>query len=241
MRRVIRSAIKRTVNLIGVDIVRTKNLPEYTLAGLRGRSIHTVIDCGANEGQFARYVSQFFPSSLIFCFEPLPEPFTKLRKWAETQGGRVACFNVALGESEEVVQMHFHSEHSASSSLLSTTDHEEQLFPQTRTQRDVSVSVTTLDKVLADHVRGFTPEVLLKLDVQGFEDRVLRGARNLLRSVDACIAELSLDPLYEGQATFKDVVSLLDDHEFRYSGNFSQSYGDDGRIMWLDALFLKRS
>jgi len=102
------------------------------------------------------------------------------------------------------------------------------------------VRVTTLDAALAEAIPSMKREILLKLDVQGYEDRVLRGAARILPRVHACLLEVCVDPLYVEQATFKDVVTLLAGFDLTYAGNLDQTLGQDGRVMWLDALFLRR-
>lgn len=214
-------------------------MSDRLFARLQRFPINTVIDCGANEGQFARDISRAFPAASLYCFEPLTQPFGALSRWAETQRGRVRCFRVALGEQTGEALMHFHTQHSQSSSLLATTEHKETLFPQTRDQSEVPVQVTTLDVVLADALADMQPAILLKLDVQGYEERVLRGATSVLPRVQACVLEIGIDPLYVEQAAFKDVVTFLDRFGFAYAGNIDQSLGTDGRVMWLDALFVR--
>jgi FkbM family methyltransferase len=176
----------------------------------------------------------------VHCFEPLDQPFRTLTTWAATQAGRVVCKKVALGDQQGETTMHYHTEHSPSSSILTTTLHGESLLPQMQLQSGVRVPVSTLDKELEGIVDNLAPEILLKLDVQGYEDRVLRGATKLLKNVHACLLEVCLDELYVGQATFKDLVDYLDQHSLGYAGNIRQSYAADGRVMWLDALFTRR-
>jgi FkbM family methyltransferase len=232
--------VKGLCHSFGFDVVRLRDASDKTLAGLRQRPISTVIDCGANEGQFARAISRVFPDAALYCFEPLQQPFETLSLWAATQRGRVRCFQVALGEQNGEALMHSHTEHSPSSSLLATTELEEATFPQTRAQADISVLVTTLDDALAGSIHEMKPQILLKLDVQGYEDRVLRGATRILPRVDACMLEVDVDPLYVAQAAFKDIVALLDQFGLVYAGNVEQVLAPDGRVMWLDALFLRR-
>ncbi|QXP84026.1 FkbM family methyltransferase [Methylococcus sp. Mc7] len=239
VRHVTRNAIKGFFHQLGADVIRLKNSPRETLAGLRQRPFCTVIDCGANEGQFARRISGFFPKARLYCFEPLKEPYSKLEEWAATQNGRVGCFQLALGDHEGQVEMHQHTQHSPSSSLLASTARCHELFPQTRSERSAVVQLTTLDRVLAGQIERMPRDILLKLDVQGFEDRVLRGAGRILGEVSACILEVCLDPLYEGQADFHTLSSLLHDHGLRYAGNLDQCYGEDGCVVYLDAVFVK--
>ncbi|MGC8888263.1 MAG: FkbM family methyltransferase [Verrucomicrobiia bacterium] len=84
---------------------------------------------GANEGQFAGYISKIFSEANIFCFEPLPEAFKELSKWAESKNGKVKAFNLALGDYEGEIEMLQHTEHSPSSSILKTTKVCETLYP----------------------------------------------------------------------------------------------------------------
>lgn len=233
------SLIRTALNRFNIDVLRLRHSPEKTFLGLSSTKVDFVLDVGANEGQFAKKISELFPAAKIYCFEPLKLPFANLNSWAATQGGRVSCFNIGLGDSVGEVQMHFHVNHSPSSSLLSSTTHGQQLYPQTKMERIEMIKVNTLDKFYSDYLGQLSGNVLLKLDVQGFEDRVLRGAKELLTHVSACLLEVCLDPLYENQANFLDLVHIMDKAGFRYAGNVIQAYGDDGRVIYIDALFTK--
>ena len=50
-----------------------------------------------------------------------------------------------------------------------------------------------------------------------------------------------MDELYEGQATFKDIVLLLQDLGYSYAGNLNQTYADDGHVIYIDAIFVSKS
>ena len=239
IKQVAQSSVRGILRIFGIGIDRISRFPKETLIGLSHRPIKTVIDCGANQGQFARYISRFFPQAELLCFEPLMDPFRDLEVWAGTQHGRVKCFNLALGEKDDTAVMYHHVDHAQSSSILSTTEHEAALFPQTLQQVGVSVIVRSLDSVIGSRLNGLESEILLKLDVQGYEDRVLRGAKKLLRVVDACLLEVCIDPLYRDQASFVDLVSFLSEQGLQYAGNLDQVYGEDGRVMWFDALFTR--
>lgn len=230
---------KKAFNQIGVDIIRLSNSPAHSLLGLRNLPIKTVIDVGANTGQFAKMISGVFPKAHIYCFEPLPEPFTKLNKWAEQYEGGVDVFNMALGQSEGEVEMWAHLDHSPSSSLLKTTEINETIYPFTQKQAKVKVKLTTLDKASSQYISSFTSDTLIKLDVQGYEDRVIKGGNETFRKARACILEINLDLLYENQAGFKEILFLLYELGYRYAGNLNQSYADDGHVIFIDAVFLK--
>lgn len=233
--------VRKALNSVGFDVVRSTNNPAVTLLGLIKLPIHTVIDVGANTGQFARKIKEFYPDASIYCFEPLPGPFKTLNEWTETQKGKVKAFNMAVGDKQDEVEMFLHEDHTPSSSLLATTKYSEDYYPFVKEQKRVCVEQTTLDDVLRDIQCELSPEILIKLDVQGYEDRVVRGGSDLFRQASACILEVCLDNLYEGQAGFRQLVSMLDDLDFRYVGNLDQSYGEDGHCIFLDAVFLRRT
>ena len=82
--------------------------------------------------------------------------------------------------------------------------------------------------------------ILVKIDVQGYEDRVVQGGKEILRRTTTCILEINLDTLYQDQADFKDLVSKLYDLGFVYSGNLEQVYAEDGHVIFFDAVFRKQ-
>lgn len=235
----LKNTLRSGLNRMGFDVIRLHRSPKRTLLGLAGLDIGTVIDVGANTGQFARMIAEFFPRAELYCFEPLDEPFGQLSAWAQTQNGRVHCLQLALGDQEGEAEMHLHEQHTPSSSLLASTTTTHRLFPQTQAERMTRIRVSTLDRALEDALGSMPREILLKLDVQGFEDRVLRGAERVLALCKAVVLEVGLDPLYEGQADFHGLAQLLHAAGFRYAGNLDQAYGEDGRVVYLDAVFVK--
>ena len=218
---------------IGFDIIRVKNSPTQNLCGLKNIPIQTIIDIGANNGQFARQISRIFPQAIMYCFEPLHEPFKALESWALEQDERVKLFNVAIGDSEGTAEMFFHTKHSPSSSLLASTAINKKYYPFIKSQMPVRVKLTTLDNALSSFTRLMKPEILVKLDVQGYEDRVLRGGSKTLSMAAACILEVGIDNLYHDQAKYSGLLLLLDQMGFRYSGNLELVYPVDGHVIFL--------
>ncbi|MBS1788523.1 MAG: FkbM family methyltransferase [Acidobacteria bacterium] len=231
------AVIKGAFGTVGLELSRASRNPSRTLLGMRQLPIHTIIDIGANTGQFAAHVSRIFPEAILFCFEPLAEPFTDLQRWAETQSGRVRVFNTALGAETGEAAMYRHVEHSASSSLLATTAVCNQLYPQTRAQDSVRIRLITLDAALDGQT--LRPEILLKLDTQGYERQVIQGAANTLQKTRAVIIEINLLKLYDQQPSFIELVEMLDQFGFRYAGNLEQTCSPTGEVVYVDAVFLK--
>jgi FkbM family methyltransferase len=206
--------------------------------GLNQSPIRSIIDVGAHEGEFARKALDTFPEAHFYCFEPLPESFKRLETWASRRmHGRAALFNVALGEREESIEMFLHLEQTDCSSILESTPFEEKRYPSAKTM--IQVRQSTLDTMAKSFSPPLRKEILVKLDVQGYESRVINGGRETLLQARACLVEVSLDMLYKGQATFKELLLMLDQLGLRYAGNMTQVNALDGHVVYIDALFIR--
>ncbi len=240
MRDILRVAAKSTAHVFGLDLVRFPSLAERTMLGLSGLGIQTVLDVGANLGQFARRALRTFPGAQIYCFEPHAVVFAELERWAARSGeGRIACFETALGDTDGELELRAHSVHPSSSSLLATTETSHRIFPQTVRQSPMRIHVSRLDGFVDAHSLALADELLIKLDVQGFEDRVIRGGERTFARARACLLEISFLPLYAEQATFHELYLALHRLGFRYAGNLSQIPTADGRVIYVDAIFLR--
>jgi FkbM family methyltransferase len=197
--------------------------------------LRTVIDVGANRGQFTLYALARFPSAHIIAFEPLPGAREQMMRLFREED-RVEVVPFALGETEGEVVMHL-SAREDSSSLLPIGGRQVSAFPGTEEVGTTRAYVRTLDSVLAD--RELMDPALLKVDVQGFELPVLRGAEQTLGSFDQILVEASFVELYEGQALFPDISHHLEAQGFRLvSGHISAS---DALGRWLQGDFLYES
>jgi FkbM family methyltransferase len=172
-----------------------------------GHDFRTVIDVGASRGQFAAFAADRFPEASIICFEPLDEPADALER---VLGHRVEVHRLALGNEPGTATIHI-SARDDSSSLLPIGERQVAEFPGTGTAGVAEVSVSTLDDELPS---GINRPCLLKIDVQGFEAEVLKGAGRVLAEVDEALIECSFVELYEGQALAPAVVEMMEDAGF---------------------------
>jgi FkbM family methyltransferase len=230
--------LHRLLQYLGVDIIKRYKIPENTLLGLTKYDIHTILDIGANIGQSARFYTKIFPNALIYSFEPLPAVYSELDKWAQGQKGKVRALNFALGDHNGQMEIKEHIDFTPSSSFLESTSHLVALYPQTTRKKDTLVNITRLDDISKD--LDIEPGILVKMDVQGFEAKVIEGGKSIFSQALACIMEVSLQPLYEGQPTFFDMCRLMDENGLKYSGNIQQLYDEKGRVIFLDALFTRQ-
>lgn len=235
---ILKKALKKLLNAAGLDLITRKKNPNFMLLGLREQPIKTILDIGANVGQSAQKFRRQFPEAKIYCFEPLPDAYAKLRSWSDTQNETVEAFNVALGAESGSVDMYRHVDHIASSSLLKTTNTATALYPQKTRQEQLTVPLTTLDEI--GKGLALEDDILIKLDVQGLELDVIAGGKQTLAAAKAIILEVSLMPLYVDQAIFVDLVAALAKLDYEYAGNLNQNYTDGGAVVFLDALFVRR-
>jgi FkbM family methyltransferase len=198
--------------------------------------VGTVLDIGAHKGEFASAIAALLPKARIYSFEPLPDCIAALRRTMRRHQ-RFASFMVALGDRQEATSM-WRSEFSESSSLLPMADLHKEVFPWTAGQTAVSVAVEKLDSFLPD--LQLEPRVLLKIDVQGLEGKVLAGADQTLELVDYVLVEVSFKTLYEGQSTFQDVYKQLMARRFKFAGIMDQMDSPkDSTPLQADALFVR--
>jgi FkbM family methyltransferase len=214
-------------------------LPRMTphRAWLQKAGIRTVIDVGGFVGSFAYAVGAILPEAQIYSFEPLDGNYRQMIKNLSPRG-RFQAFQTALGDRKGTLGF-FQDDFSASSSALEMADLHRRAFPKTGHQTRITVPLARLDDYL-DRM-DLHPPVLLKLDVQGYEAAVLRGAAQTLKQVDFLLTEVSFQELYAGQPLFDEIHALLAGQGFRYAGSFDSMLSPlDGSILQADALFIRK-
>jgi FkbM family methyltransferase len=244
----LKALVRTPLNALGFDIVR-KPLESASDAPRRtGESqprlsqwmteldIRTVIDVGAHEGGFALKIHEMLPTARILSFEPIPECFESLRhRLAHVP--HFSAVNVAVGDRDGDIQFR-RSEFAPSSSLLPMAEAHKAAFPYTARHSEQSVRIARLDTLAP----GLTidPKILVKIDVQGYEDKVIRGGAELISRATLLILETSFVTLYEGQPLFGDIYDLVRSMGFKYVGSFEQMESPlNRRILQQDSLFLR--
>jgi FkbM family methyltransferase len=200
---------------------------------LRNLNCNTVIDIGANRGQFALVAKNSFPNAKIISFEPLPGP-AELYRHVFKNDSSVLLHEAAIGPVSEDCGMHL-SARDDSSSLLPIAELQSEIFPGTDEVGTVTVHVAPLSEFVSeDEIRG---SALLKLDVQGFEMEALLGCESLLSKFDWIYCECSFVELYTGQKLAADVIEWLAVKGFKIKGMYNPSYDRDGQAVQADFLF----
>lgn len=202
-----------------------------------GPDLATVVDIGANRGQFTLAVRRWAPGAMVFAFEPLSAPGALFRKVFKGDH-RVVLHQVAIGPEACGATIHV-SAADDSSSLLPISGLQERLFPGTGEVRTEKIRVGRLtDFVSAREIAG---PAQLKLDVQGYELQALQGCDSLLHCFTYVYAECSFLELYDGQALADDVVAWLRERGFKLSGVYNVCYDRNGRAVQGDFLFTRNA
>ena len=167
-----------------------------------------IFDIGANVGQSITRYREQFPDCIITSFEPNPAAFSILEKnWGGLTGITLNCFAL----SNDIGQASFYATRvSEASSLLKPTEHIMNLSSEHKYDYEaINVSTTTLDHYC--DVSGIKKIDILKLDVQGSEFSVLRGAEKSLQAgmIRLVYSEITFAETYKNQTRFVDLVSYL--------------------------------
>ncbi|MCC7476807.1 MAG: FkbM family methyltransferase [Pirellulales bacterium] len=200
---------------------------------LRHFNFATVVDVGANRGQFSLVSRQCFPQARILAFEPLASPAKKFET-AINADPLVTLHRVAIGAIDGTATIHI-SAADDSSSLLPITELQQTLSPGTHEVATEPIAVVKLDSQIDE--RELKSPSLLKIDVQGFELSVLQGSAALLQKFSNIYVECSFVELYEGQALADEVINYLRDHGFNLCGVYNVSYDSRGKAVQADFLF----
>ena len=235
----LKSTIKKMLYRAGYGVCPADELSGSVRAKMIGNhGIQTVIDVGANVGGYGAELRQFGFSGKIISFEPTTQAYGKLISLAKHDPDWTAV-KTAVGETNGEVTIHVSANDARSSSLLPMLKLHQDCAPDANYVSSEIVPLKTLD-VAINGIVSKGQKVLLKIDTQGYEHMVLRGASSVLPQVELIECELSLVPLYDGQLLFLQMIELLKDLGFepvRFAPGFIDT--KTGHSLQLDAIFSK--
>jgi FkbM family methyltransferase len=231
-----RSTFHKLLRRSGYDIHRTSRWGSdlmFDLHRVLGPHVSTIVDVGANRGQSALAFMDAFGQACVYSFEPQAIALAQLNCLA-AKSPRLKVFPFALGSNPATVPLNIAASDDGSSLLDFQTPGR---HPWTTPAGTVSVEVRRLDEV----ARSLSLERidLLKIDTQGFDLEVLRGAGELLRTgpIRAILIELNFDSYYSGQAQASEIFGHLAERGYRPVGLYSGSRQVSGQLDWADGLF----
>lgn len=233
--------IRRLARRLGLEIAGHR---PTTSAALRLRllldslGVDLVIDAGAHTGQYGRWLRELGYRGQILSIEPQAGANALLRRAARRDPRWRVLPPLALGDADGSADLTIAAD-SESSSLAAALPTLLDAAPGAAGRAVERVPLRRLDS-LAPALIGRARAPFLKLDVQGYERRVLAGAAATLPLLRGLQLELSLTPLYAGEATLAEVAADLERAGFLLHG-LTPGFTDprDGRVLQVDALFAR--
>jgi FkbM family methyltransferase len=193
--------------------------------------LEVVFDVGANQGHFSKELSRYHPKSTFYCFEPFPETFDILK--VNLPESNFHHFKLALGDIAETIMV---SQNDANQSDTNTLVN----FKDSGNQSNkVSIQINTLDKFIIEH--SMESIDLLKIDTEGFDLKVLKGAEKILKKglVKLIYVECGLDPSNTYHVFFPEILNYLNPLNYVFVGFFQTDIRKiDRKIHFSNALFV---
>lgn len=230
--------IRRILWNLGYDLIRFEP-KSHSLARrkqiLETYIINTILDVGANIGQYGKQLRDIGYKGKIVSFEPLSSAFTQLKKTSENDSFW-EVHNFALGDKQEVASINI-AGNLYSSSILDMLPAHIKSAPDSVCVGKETIHMKTLDSVFPDLVNPGN-RVYLKIDTQGFERHVLAGAEATLPSIDIIQLEMSLVPLYKDELLFDKMYQFICSKGYKLIAlepGFTDS--DTGELLQVDGIF----
>ena len=201
---------------------------------LEDSNVSNVIDVGANVGQFGLDIRRHGFKGQIVSYEPVNETFGLLTQTTRRHQPWKAI-QLGLGAAESERTINISGNDGLSSSLLEMGSLHLENFPDSATVSRQNISISTIDNQLV--VLGLRPqEIMLKLDVQGFEAEVLKGASQSISKIPLCYLEVSITPLYEGEVLLLPILIELSKYGHEVIDVFRGIKASNGKLLQLDIL-----
>jgi FkbM family methyltransferase len=226
----------------GFELSKLNEAPQFAtmVHVIRSENLRTVIDVGANEGQFGRGIRSAGFDGFIISLEPLADPYRRLA--GEAAGDRHwRTMNVALSDGPGERSMAAASNLGMSSSFLEMTPAHRKHAPGAVDGGTQTVATVGWHELASELPDGPS---FLKLDLQGYEGHVLRqpDAVSILDRSVAVLIELSCTELYEGAWSAGECISFMESNNFEIYSLFPEWF-DRGelRLLQFNVLFVRRS
>jgi FkbM family methyltransferase len=210
------------------------------VATILGRDLRVILDIGANVGQSAVAFRSAFPNARIVSVEPDPGAFEQLRANTATLSG-VELLQSAIGDAAGEATFYRH-QFDQTNSLLPRAAGADEFVVSAEFMKpigEITVPVTTVDAICRE--RGIEEIDFLKSDTQGYEMKVLDGARELLerRAIKAIYVEVCFVPMYEQQPLFQQLYDYLYVRGYRLVGIYESGYATHFYQVGGNALFIR--
>ena len=216
---ILKNKIQKFFNLFGYRLEKINNKHENDLdffTKLLIRNNPLIFDVGANKGQSINRYKKLFPDSTIHAFEPIKKEYDELLK-KHKDDNSIFLNNFALGNfnGDSEFNLNYNSAHSSFKNLnlkskwLLKTSSQSNIEPKKYTIQKSKVHVKTIESYF--HKNKLNKIDILKIDTQGYEDKVLEGAIDLIVSnkIKLIQIEMLFTEVYDQPLSIYDVEKYL--------------------------------
>jgi FkbM family methyltransferase len=204
------------------------------IANISKRNISHVLDVGANVGQFGVDLYNAGFEGILISYEPASRAFKKLNDLT-LRYDKWTAINLGMGDATELAILNISANAGLSSSILEIGKVHLENFPKSKTISQEEVRMSTVDRQI--EILALDPaKIMLKIDVQGYEGQVLRGASTFLSRIPLCYLEVSLTPLYVGESDLLALINFLADAGHEIIDINRGVVAKDGTLLQVDIL-----
>jgi len=232
--------LRKKINQISeLDIVRfphQQGIDFNILQIIRRFGVDTIVDVGANEGQFALRMRDLGFNGMIHSFEPVKGTYAILRDKA-ARDPRWKAYDFALGGRAGRATINV-SDTSQFSSFFQSNEFGRDNFGDMRLSRTEQVEVKTFDEFLRE-ARVESDRIFLKMDTQGFDLDVFAGAAGSLDHIVGLLSEVAFIPIYDGMPDYLEALAEYTRRGFRVSGFYPVTKRDDLAMIEADCVMVR--
>jgi FkbM family methyltransferase len=197
-----------------------------------------ILDIGGGIGAAAKLFNQSFPENKILIFEPVTDNYNAI-KARYSSFSNIEIIKYAVGNENSQKQINIANRITSSSILPLAVDSTSTIFNenylgQTRVE---NIEIVRLDDFLA---KESTEIGIMKIDVQGFEMDVLKGAEMTLKKTDIVILEANNHDGYVGSSKYYEIDNYLREHNFTLF-DILPSIVDNCKLKEWDVIYLNNS
>lgn len=197
---------------------------------------HIIVDVGGATGVTAKIFSQHFQKTKIWVFEPLEENYKVLQSLS-SENNNLVIIPKAAGNKKGKTGLNIAKRITSSSLFKLNPDKNSNFFSEILETKDTKeIEITTLDDTLPDN----KIISILKLDVQGYELEVLKGAGKTLTKTFLIILEMNNHDGYMGAPKYYEVDKYLRENNFILFDIFP-SVKDDDQLKEWDCIYVNKS
>jgi FkbM family methyltransferase len=245
--KIVKDSALKMARTFGYDIVPLREMRERDFAlhlfQLFARvRIDCVLDVGANIGQYRNFLRErVLYQGMIISFEPVRRHVDLLNEQSRTDT-KWLIQGYALGREHGTMPINVMKSDQFSSFLEPDNSQIPAFAPLNVASHTERVEVRTLDEVLPElqQTLGFKCPYL-KLDTQGFDVEVLRGAESVLPAIPALQTEASVIGLYKGMPDYIETIRYLNTRGFDVTGLYPVSRDDRLRLVEFDCVMVSRA